>query len=132
MSGGEGLHLSLNTFVSFYSDILTSRKQRTKISNTYSSWQVILSFNTWTIIIQHWRMRLIFHHRGLWYYKPCRWQYPTFKQEKSWGSFERFRECVVKPVSMVYRKQIERKCKQMSFTDKFWWKCACKCRYITN
>ena len=53
MSGGEGLYLSLNTFVSFYSDILTSRKQRTKISDTYSSWQVILSFNTWTIINQH-------------------------------------------------------------------------------
>ena len=43
MSGGEGLYPSLNTFVSFYSNILTSRKQRTKISDTHSSWQEILS-----------------------------------------------------------------------------------------
>ena len=43
MSGGEGLYPSLNSFVSFYSNILTSRKQRTKISDTYSSWQEILS-----------------------------------------------------------------------------------------
>ena len=43
MSVGEGLYPSLNTFVSFYSNILTSRKQRTKISDTYSLWQKILS-----------------------------------------------------------------------------------------
>ena len=43
MSGGEGLYPSLNTFVSFYSNILPSRKQRNKISDAYSSWQEILS-----------------------------------------------------------------------------------------
>ena len=29
-------------------------------------------------------------------------------------------KCVIKPVSMVYWGRIERKWKQMSFTDKFW------------
>ena len=47
----------------------------------------------------------------------CRWQYSIFKREKCWESFERFRECVVKPVPMVSWKRIERKCKQMLFTD---------------
>ena len=43
MRGGERLYPSPNTFVSFYSNILTSRKQRTIISDSYSSWQEILS-----------------------------------------------------------------------------------------
>ena len=51
--------------------------------------------------------------------------FPIHKREKSWWIVEWLRECVVKPVSMAYWKRIERKCKQMSFTDKFWWKCAC-------
>ena len=46
-------------------------------------------FNTWTIKIQQWHMRFIFHHRALWYCKLCRWQCPIFKQEKYWGSFEK-------------------------------------------
>ena len=55
-------------------------------------------FDTWTNIIQHWHIRFVFHHRGLWYCQLCRWQYPIFKRWKCWGSFERFRECVVKHV----------------------------------
>ena len=81
-------------------DYLTSRKQGTKISDTYSSWQEILSgvpprFNTWTIIIQQWHMRFIFHHKGLRYCKLCRWQCPIFKRGKRWESFKWFREGVV-------------------------------------
>ena len=50
---------------------------------------------------------------------------PIFNWEICWGSFQWFRECVVKSVLMVYWKWIERKCKQISVTDKLW-KCACK------
>ena len=49
----------------------------------------------------------------LWYCKLCKWQYSIFKREKYWGSFGWFRECVAKPVSIVYWKRIERKCKQI-------------------
>ena len=58
-------------------------------------------------------MRFVFHHTGLWYYKLCKWQYSIFKREKCWGSFGWFRECFAKPVSIVYWKRIERKCKQI-------------------
>ena len=99
-----------NNVMRFVYDYLTLRKQRTKVSGTYSSWQEILSgVPQGSIITQQWLMQLVFHCRGLWYCKLCRWKLffiiedcdianyadentPYFSGKKYWGRFERFRE----------------------------------------
>ena len=49
---------------------------------------------------------------------------PYLSGKKCWNSFEQFRECVLKLFSVIYWKGIEKKCKQLSFTDKLYRKCA--------
>ena len=125
-----------NKAMRFVYDYLTSRKHRTEISDTYSSWQEILSGVTQGSILGPLSFNIdisdlffIMEDCDIANYADDNTPYLS---EKWWASLERFTEFVVKLFSVVYCKWIERECKQMSFTDKFWWKCACKYRYITD
>ena len=122
MSGGEGLYPSLNTFVSFYSNILTSRKQRTKISDAYSSWQEILSGVPQSPILRP----LLFNNEicDLFFiiedcyitnYTDDNIPYLSGKNvEQVLNGLENASKCFIYFNGLL---KIERKCKQMSFTD---------------
>ena len=61
-------------------------------------WNHYNSTFTYAIFFSSWRAVIL---------KTMQMTIPHIKQEKCWGSFERFRECVVKAVSMVYWNELK-------------------------
>ena len=91
--------------VRFICDYLTSRNQRTRMSDTYSSWQEILSGVTQGLILRPllfetyiWELYFITENCHITSYADD--NTPYFSRKFSWGSFQLFRKCVVKLVSI--------------------------------
>ena len=101
-----------NKAVRFVYDYLTSRKQRTKISDVYSSWKEILSgvpqgsmLRPLLSNIDICNLFFIIKNCDIANYADD--NTPYLKWEKCWGSFERFRECVANGLLKTNWKELQ-------------------------